>query len=167
MRSERWVMWLPMLPALLAVTGHAAAFSGTVTRVSDGDTVWLRPLDHGAAPRKPVKVRMLGIDAPELCQPWGERSRDALAMRVMGRKVEAAPRGRDDHGRTLAPLLLDGEDVGAWMVAQGHAWSARWRGDRGPYARHEDAARRERRGLFSLPDPMQPYHFRRFHGPCR
>ena len=41
------------------------AWPGVVTHVSDGDTVWVQPLQGGEA----YKVRLLGIDAPEICQP--------------------------------------------------------------------------------------------------
>jgi micrococcal nuclease len=155
-----------MLAGTLACSGPAAAFSGIVTHVSDGDTLWVRPIGEAGARRKPVKVRLLGIDAPEICQPWGPSARDALTARVSGRRVEVPVRGRDDHGRSLGTVLLDGEDINAWLVAQGHAWGARWHRERGAYAAQEEAARAQRLGLFSLPDPMQPRAFRQFNGPC-
>jgi endonuclease YncB( thermonuclease family) len=39
------------------------------------------------------------------------------------RHVQAITRANDDNGRTVATWRLDGEDIGAWMVQQGHAWS--------------------------------------------
>lgn len=140
----------------------AGAFTGVVTRVSDGDTLWLQPADSR---RGSVKVRLRGIDAPELCQAWGPQARDALAARVLRRRVAVDVRSRDDYGRALASVRVGGIDVGAALVADGHAWSTRWRGH-GPYRREEHAARTARRGLHAAPAALEPRRFRRLHGPC-
>jgi micrococcal nuclease len=159
--------WLRVLTSALLMAcalqaGAAQAWRGTVTRVSDGDTLWLRPA-HGG---KPVKVRIDGIDAPEICQAGGRASRKALAARVSGRRLEVFTRGRDDYGRTVAALELDGEDVAGWMVSQGHAWAYGLGRDEGPYAARQAAARAASRGLFSDRMALEPRLFRRQHGPC-
>ncbi len=148
--------------ALLGASAAAQAFDGVVTRVPDGDTLWVQPDD---AARRPLKLRLRGIDAPELCQHWGVQARDALAARVLRRHVSVEVRTRDDYGRALGALRVDGADVSAELVSRGHAWSARWRGS-GPYLRQEQAAREARRGLFADPAAIEPRQFRRMHGPC-
>lgn len=158
---RRLVAWLGLLLA-----GPALAMTGVVTRVSDGDTVWVRPDD--APRRKPVKVRLVGIDAPERCQPWGREASSALAARVLQQRVEVPTRGVDTHGRLLGGLrLADGSDVAAWMVSQGHAWSARYQRHPGPYAREQREARQRRAGLFADPSAVEPWVFRKAHGPCQ
>jgi micrococcal nuclease len=147
---------------LWACAAPALALSGVVTYVTDGDTLWVRP--EGGAP---VKVRMQGIDAPERCQPWGPQAREALAARVLHRQVQVQTRARDDYQRTIGVVELDGQDVAAWMVRQGHAWSQRYRKSLGPYAAQEAQARAAGRGLFVHPAPVLPRDFRRQHGPCR
>lgn len=136
--------------------------SGRVTRVSDGDTVWLQPGEGG----RPLKIRIEGIDAPERCQPWGLQSADALRWRILGRPLQATLSGQDDYRRWLGRLEHEGTDVGAWMVQQGHAWSYRYRHSAGGYRALEAQARQAGRGLFAEPDPMPPDVFRRWHGPC-
>jgi micrococcal nuclease len=148
----------------LAVQGaSAASFAGVVTRVSDGDTVWVQRLDR---PGRPLKLRLRGIDAPEICQAGGEASRDALALRVLRREVNVDTAARDDYGRWLSTLAVDGDDVAASMVADGQAWNSRWRGAPGPYAREEARARAARRGVFADPAALEPRQFRKLHGPC-
>lgn len=148
--------------ALALAACDARAFAGVVTRISDGDTVWVQPAD---GERAPFKLRLRGIDAPELCQAWGPQARDALAARVLQRRVEVDVRSRDSYGRALASLRLRGVDVAAWLVADGHAWSTRWRG-RAPYLQEEQAARAARRGLHADAHALEPRRFRRLHGPC-
>jgi micrococcal nuclease len=139
----------------------SAALIGVVTRVSDGDTIWVRP-DGGG---KPVKVRVQGIDAPERCQAWGQQATAALSSRVLKRQVQVATRAYDDYQRAIGSLELDGEDIGAWMVSEGHAWSYRYRRSLGPYATQEQQARAARRGLFASA-AIEPRVFRQQHGPC-
>jgi micrococcal nuclease len=161
-----WVERLLLSGALLLMSGpvHAQTLRGTVTRVSDGDTVWVRPDD---ANRKPVKVRLQGIDAPERCQAWGAQAAQALSARALQQHVLVPARGRDAHGRLIGGLQLDnGEDLGAWMVREGHAWSARFHRHPGAYAALQRDARAARRGLFADAGAVEPWVFRRQHGPC-
>ena len=150
--------------ALLALPAAAERrdFRGTVTHVSDGDTVWVRPATGGA----PVPVRLQGIDAPEICQPLGEQARHALASRVLHKAVSVDVRGRDDFDRTLGRVSAQGQDMGAWLVFAGLAWSYRYRHNPGPYSQLESQARQARRGLWAASGPMEPRHFRMRHGPC-
>lgn len=148
---------------LAAASAHAAErFDGKVSFVFDGDTLWVQPA-RGGTPRK---LRLDGIDAPEICQAGGQASRDALAQRALHRQVEVVIRREDDYGRGLARIRVDGQDLGASMVDAGHAWSYRWRRHPGPYATEETAARRARRGLFMASAPEIPRDFRKRHGPC-
>ena len=143
-----------------------AAWQGVVSYVVDGDTVRVRPAGGG----KPVNVRLAGIDAPELCQPGGTASRDALKRRLLGQRVAVQGRRHDDYGRLLARLLLKGEDQGAWMVTQGQAWSYRYRNNPGPYALQQGRAKAAGRGVFArgrAAAPVEPHVFRQQHGSCR
>ncbi|KQP40039.1 hypothetical protein ASF44_09820 [Pseudorhodoferax sp. Leaf274] len=150
--------------ACLACTAapRPAGWSGTVSHVSDGDTLWVRPAAGGA----PRKIRLHGIDAPELCQAHGREARDALLLQVLHRPVLVEPLQRDDYDRLLARLFVGGQDLGGLLVREGHAWSYRYRRSPGPYAREERAARSARLGLFADSQALRPYAFRRQHGPC-
>ncbi|HET6599742.1 MAG TPA: thermonuclease family protein [Burkholderiaceae bacterium] len=86
---------------------------------------------------------------------------------MLHQRVAVPTRGHDDYGRTLGGLrLADGEDISAWMVAQGHAWNYRSRRRGGPYAAQEQRARSARRGLFADAAALPPRRFRQSHGPC-
>jgi micrococcal nuclease len=138
-------------------------FEGVVTRVADGDSLWVRPANGGA----PVELRLQGIDAPEGCQPHGGEARAALARRVLHQTVWMQTRAHDDYQRSVARLRHHGEDVGGWLVREGHAWSMHSRRSAGPYAELEAQARLARRGLWSDPGAIEPRQFRRQHGRCR
>ncbi len=166
---KRWITGLALACLFGAVQARGASSSvtGVVTRVADGDTFWLRVQGAGAEPgAKPIKVRLLGIDAPEHCQAWGAQAKAALESRVLNRQVALRVRTTDDYRRSVATLELGGEDIGAWMVSRGHAWSTRFHRSPGVYAAQERSARAARRGLFASGDPVEPGAFRKAHGPC-
>jgi micrococcal nuclease len=103
--------------ALFLVAGIAHAdFSGIVVGVLDGDTVDV------LVDRKPVRVRLAEIDAPEKAQAFGTRSRQALAAAVFQQVVMVRTSGTDRYGRTIGTLLVDGRSINRLMVAQGMAW---------------------------------------------
>ena len=141
---------------------QAKRFSAVVSHITDGDTVWVRPVRGGP----PQHVRINGIDAPEICQPFGGESRDALASLVLHKRVVVTAKASDDYQRTVATLRLRHEDIGKWMVAHGYAWSYRFKRDPGPYARQEAAARNARTGLWAASGAESPRDFRVRHGSC-
>ena len=89
-----------------------------VTRVVDGDTLWLKT----SASQQTLKVPIQGIDAPEICLPGGVQAREALKQRVLGQSVTVTSGAHDDYGRTVGTVHLQGQDLGRWLVVEGHAW---------------------------------------------
>jgi endonuclease YncB( thermonuclease family) len=155
--------WLALLWLLLAGPVQAEVFRGIVTHVTDGDTIWVRPTGS----KETVEIRLLDLDAPEGCQPFGTQAKRALAARILKEPVQVRTRGEDDYRRVLARVRHKGQDVGAWLVREGHAWSVDYRGRTGPYEKYEQQARQARRGLWAGRDPMEPRNFRRHHGRCQ
>lgn len=163
---RQWQCLSALLGVVLLCAWPAAAresrWLAQVTHVSDGDTVWVQPARGGAV----RKVRIDGIDAPEICQVHGAEAREALAGLVQGRTVLVGARRKDEYGRLLARLSLQEHDVGRWMVLQGHAWSYRYRHSEGPYAVEEAQAHAQGLGLWQQGRPMPPRVFRQRHGSC-
>ena len=154
-----------VLLALITFEAAAAvrqAQSGVVTRVVDGDTLWVKT----SASQQPLKVRLQGIDAPEICQPGGLEARDALKRQVLGQSVTVTSGAHDDYGRTVGTLHMQGQDMGRWLVAQGHAWVYSYRHKKGPYADELRQAQLARRGVFSDVVAEEPRLFRKRHGSC-
>lgn len=144
------------------VAAGAARWQGVVTHVTDGDSLWVRPSAGGA----PQRIRLHGIDAPEICQADGPEARAALQRLIEGRELQLQVLRVDDYGRPIARVTVQGVDVARALVREGHAWSYRWRRSPGPYAQEEAEARGAGRGLFAAREPQRPYDFRRRHGPC-
>lgn len=153
------------LLCLLFVASPAFAFAetlqGTVTRVSDGDTLQITV----SAARKPIKLRIQGIDAPEICQNGGKAARDALRARLLRQSVTFSTQARDQFGRVIARVEHSGQDMGAWLVSNGHAWSDAYRNP-GPYATEQMAAQKKALGLWAQRPAIEPKQWRKINGTC-
>jgi endonuclease YncB( thermonuclease family) len=127
-----------------------------VVSVHDGDTLTVL-VDH-----RQVKVRLTEIDAPELRQPFGTKSRQSLAELCFGKTATLDVRGHDRYRRTLAQVTCSGTDANAEQVRRGLAWTyARYTHSGSPLFAIQQAARTEHRGLWSDPEPVAPWHWRR------
>ena len=122
------------------------AIHGTA-KVRDGDT-----LSIGS-----VKIRLFGVDAPELSQTcdtaaagggWGCGAAAAARLAELAAAGDATcrPRDRDRYGRVVATCTVAGIDLGAQLVAEGLARAYLRYGD--DYAAAEDRARTEGVGLW-------------------
>ncbi len=133
-----------------------------VERVVDGDTLVLDLVDEHTS--KPMRVRLWGIDAPEMArdgapaEPFAIEARDALASMVEGRTVTIVlepDEARDRYERVLAHIIADDDSVAASLVERGLAESVeRWRHrDTERFEALELSARRARRGIWSRDVP--------------
>lgn len=142
-----------------------SARSGPVgpARVIDGDT-----LDVGGE-----RVRLEGIDAPELAQicprrptgtwPCGEAAAKELRRHVERRDLECEAKGTDKYGRTLGVCSVAGRDVNAMMVRHGFAWA--FRKYSLSYVRQEEEARAEQAGIWQgEAEPAWEYRKKRWAG---
>lgn len=146
--------WLAALLLAFCAAALAQALEGRVVGVADGDTIAV--LIDG----RQVDVRLSDIDAPEKAQAFGQRARQALAALVMGRTVRIEARGRDDYGRTIGRVFVDGLDVNLEQVRNGMAWAYRKYTRDGAIIAAESQARVAGAGLWSAADQTPPWEFR-------
>ncbi len=155
-----------LLVFISATVNCADLWRGTVTYVTDGDTLWVQPSNQARNSASARKIRIEGIDAPELCQRYGQESKNALEQLLLHKNVIIHTKRVDDYGRDVAKITFETRDIGTWMVNQGHAWSYHYRHSAGPYAVQERDAQSAKRGLFASSSPTEPRAFRREHGSC-
>jgi endonuclease YncB( thermonuclease family) len=113
------------------------------TAVIDGDTF---KLETGET------VRLIGIDAPELSQPGGDKSRQFLAQLILNKGVtlESGYEDRDKYDRLLRFVYIDDVCINEEMIRQGYA-EARYLTDsiREHYIQLEMEAETAKAGLWS------------------
>jgi micrococcal nuclease len=113
------------------ITSPLYAFSGpsyVVTSVHDGDTVSIKVESFAGFPLKLERVRLVGIDAPELGQePWGRKAKRHLKKLISESgwvvRVEFDVEQRDKYGRLLGYLWSknSGTLINERMIEDGYA----------------------------------------------
>jgi micrococcal nuclease len=88
--------------------------SASVTEVTDGDTIELASGE---------RVRLLGINAPEIGQPYYEEARTRLRELIEGKTVtlEKDVEDKDRYGRLLRYVYSDDTFVNLVMIREGYA----------------------------------------------
>ncbi len=150
---------LPVLALLLVLfclsAGHLHALEGLCVRVVDGDTIVIR------TGSKTERVRLRGIDAPELEQTGGREAGKYLAGLILNKKVRIAGESRDNYNRLLGLVFLGKENVNLTMVREGWAWDYALSNAGSEYTLAEKKAREAGRGLWAGESPQAPWKFRR------
>lgn len=95
---------LPVFPTTGELTGKC--------HVIDGDTIVI----------KRTKIRLAGIDAPELDMPWGQKSKWEMVNICKGQEITAKLTGETSYDRLVGICYLpDGRDIGAELITRGLA----------------------------------------------
>lgn len=167
----------PTTSSLLAQMSNASVSGAgaqaptyTVISCNDGDTCRLKAADNTQ-----VKVRLVGIDAPETGkknrkkqkegQSGGIEAKEFLNNLVVGKTVTLRSYGADHYGRNLAEIILDNESANLRMVAEG--WAEVYRGkppqgfDLSRYRTAQDEAVKNRKGIWGLQNYESPKDFRK------
>ncbi len=161
---------------LIPVSVWADTLQGKVIKVADGDTITI--VD---ASGKKHRVRLMGIDAPEKDQPYGDVSTQGLNKLVSGRIVTVEYEKRDRYKRIIGKVLVDlpGEvfcvaldcakkiDAGLEQIKKGLAWhykkyqSEQSVEDRMLYSDAEEQSITKKVGLWMDKEPITPWEWRR------
>ena len=140
----------------------AAVILCLVVGISDGDTMTIRcstPMpDH---PYQQVKVRLAEIDAPELGQSFGQRSKQHLSDLCYQAQAMIRPSGTVRYGRLIARVECRGKDASMDMVRAGMAWTYTKYQTDPVFTQLEQEARASRTGLWAETGQSPPWLWRR------
>lgn len=143
--------------AFISLPAIAEQINCRVVGISDGDT-----LTCLTAEKHQIKVRLAQIDAPEKDQAFGQKSRQSLADMTFGKDVVLHRETTDKYGRTVAKVVVAGQDANLQQVSSGMAWVYKEYAREPAYFTAEREARASRVGLWSDPNPVRPSDWR--HG---
>lgn len=122
---------------------------GKVKKVFDGESFDIENKDGIF-----YRVRMLGIDAPNMKQEFGDRSQKNLSDLILGKNATVIIRKNDAAGRFIGTIYCGGEDINRKQIETGMAWYFRQNGyepmedDRRLYEQSERQAQDKRNGLW-------------------
>jgi len=178
MRKNALIIFVLLIFALVTVINASAnqniirTVDGTVTKVSDGDTIHLTTPEQTK-----LKVRLYGIDAPETDkindrtgqvnipgQPYGDESWKALSNKIMNKKVRVEILDIDKYRRMVGMVFLGERNINLEMVREGYAEAfIEYLKEpyRSEFLKEERGARLARKGIWSLPNYERPREFRK------
>ena len=137
-----------------------------ILRVVDGDSLEVQHAGLFTLRRRPFAVRLYGIDAPELAQPYGDEARRELESLVRDGDIRMEQIATDRYGRRVGLLYRRGkgrrESINREMVKAGLAyWYQQYGGKRLGFPEAEAEARSKRRKVWREPGGGQrPWDYR-------
>ena len=142
----------------LVCQAGAKTITGKVVGVADGDTITvLQGKDQ-------FKIRLYGIDCPESGQDFGARAKKFVSEMVFGKQVQVIQKDVDRYSRVVGLVLSGNFCVNQEIIRAGLGWvyhqyckdsiCREW-------VELEAQARDVKIGLWSHPDPIPPWDYRR------
>jgi micrococcal nuclease len=150
-----------MLILLVMLAARTAGLSenvltGKVINVIDGNTFEMIAEDN-----ENYKIKLYGIDCPEIGQEFGEKAKMFLAKKVLDKIVRVTIQGKDRWGIRLGIILIEGtSDPRYELLNAGLAWTS----ERDPIPELEalrEKAREKGMGLWKEREPTPPWIYRR------
>jgi len=160
MKIENKILFISFSILILWVTftfgNDLSPWSGKVVGVTDGDTITVMREGHG------VKIRLAEIDCPEDHQSFGTKAKRFTSDLCFGKIVMIKPSTIDRYGRIVAHIILpDSHDLSEDLLVAGLAWQYKQYSDSPKLAELEAEARTARLGIWSYPNSVPPWEWRR------
>ncbi|MGB5986283.1 MAG: thermonuclease family protein [Desulfobacterales bacterium] len=150
-------VWLGL--SLLGTSASWAAeppFEACCIQVIDGDTFIIRTADHTEQ-----RVRLHGVDSPEIDQPFGLKARQFTAQHLLDQWVTLQRVTEDAQQVPLVKVFISDTLFNHTIVAAGYAWRYTRYLSSPQIAVLEHQARKSRQGLWLEPHPTPPWEWRR------
>lgn len=134
---------------------------GKVVGVHDGDTATVLDKD-----KTQYKFRFNGIDAPELKQDFGNKSKQNLSDLIFGKEVTVIFNKVDKYGRFVGKIMVNGIDANLEQIKAGLAWhykkyaNEQSEADRKTYSDAEIQAKNAKLGFWIMPNPISAWDYR-------
>ncbi|WP_306546007.1 thermonuclease family protein [Desulfobulbus sp.] len=151
--------YLSLLAFFLLITSPSKSFAwpAKVLSVTDGDTI------NVERKGRQLRVRLYGIDAPEMNQSFGQKAKELTSSLILGRNVDVEQKDIDRYGRIVGLVKIDGQGLNELIIQNGYAWvyqqyckenfCSEWN-------QSEAAARKQKKGLWSDPVAIAPWDWR-------
>lgn len=155
---KRYILSLVVILSCF-ISADASSLFGKVIEVNSGDVITIFNLN------RPVRVKLMGVDAPEMNQAFGDIAKKHLSDLVLEKSVLVEYAGIAADSSLTGRVLLNDADIGAQMIRDGAAWFEPKTGyrltptNREVYQQSELAARNEKRGLWQEENPVAPWEF--------
>ena len=156
-QSPETIRWEDVFSSPPLPGNRVVEIKGRVVGVYDGDTATVLDKD-----KNQYKIRFDGIDAPELKQDFGQRSKQNLSDLIFGKDVTVLSSKMDKYGRTVGKVMINGTDANLHQIKSGFAWHyKKYQDEQSPedrknYAEAEIKARASNAGMWLQSNTIIP-----------
>jgi micrococcal nuclease len=145
-----------LVASVLLMLVHFETYYAKVIGIHDGDSITVLNESN-----LQIKIRLDGIDCPELKQDFGTKARQYTSTLCFNKQVIIKKTGTDRYGRTLALVYVGRLCLNTELVRVGLAWHYKKYNKEEIYSKFEKHARLNKMGLWSHNNPIPPWEFRR------
>jgi len=150
--NELLVLFLVTFFLFLCPFSVSAEWEARVVHVFDGDTLVVSR--DGLA----KIVSLYGIDCPEITQSFGLEAKGFTTGLVSGKKIKVIPVVKKDNIKFM--VYIRDKCINKELLEAGYAWYLNDDSSEKAWKRLEQNARSEKRGLWSIENPMPPWEFK-------
>lgn len=164
MRRTRWSTSVPVFLVCFFFCCRVDAWQDKVAAIADGHSITI--LHDG----KKERIRLYGLECPHQRQAFSDKAKEFTSELVNRKVVEVEPvtldrkgRTKDQFGQTVALVYLEGRTcLNEELIMTGLAWvhnESCTRPECKAWKELEKRAKRQKLGLWSLPNPIPPWEF--------
>jgi len=102
---------------LFLIQAQAENMTGRITDIADGDSLTLQD-----AQQQQHSIRLVGIDAPELAQDFGQQAKSSLANLALNQQATAECKQAGPNQPAICVVRVAGKDIGLAQIGAGMAW---------------------------------------------
>jgi micrococcal nuclease len=153
--KRAFIAVIAILAVALSVSGQQTEIQARVVKIIDGDTIDI--FADGAK----LRIRFEGIDCPESGQDGGSEA-TAFTIKLLKDKTVTVRLLGAHENRIIGRVFIDHRDVSVELVRAGMAWHYTSLSKDKALAALEKDARARKVGIWSRPDPMPPWEYRRY-----
>ena len=140
---------------LLVLIANSNVLKGFVEDVSDGDTIKVKSKD------KIYVIRLYGIDAPEVNQPYGNKITKFLKDKLESKQVTINYSSKDRYGRIIGKVYYDGIYINELLIKIGGAWHYKQYSNDVNLNNAEQSAKKNRLGIWDQELVIPPWEWRK------
>lgn len=131
-------------------------FSYKVIKVNDGDTITIM------MNREKRRIRLYGIDTPEINQSFGIEAKQFLTEQILNRDVEIEVKDTDRYKRLVAVVYLNDKSMNELLLKEGWAWwYEAYAKTEYKYKELQEEAQKRRCGIWKNKGNIPPWEFRK------
>ncbi len=145
-----------LLTLAISPFAFAKSFTGKCINIDDGNIIVVMKGNDT------VRVRLEGIACPETGQSFHDEATQFVTNLVLGKDIFVDVKTVDYDRRLVSSVKVDGKEVSMELIKEGLAWYYDKISKNIELASAEQAARKQKLGIWSQPDPMAPWDYKRY-----